>query len=231
MFFFYLCFFLFAIFRLPGSINEHFAPDRLHDVIALNFSTENSILLAVFLMIGVYQLGISALLLQAEAMQALPARFFAVTGFFCGFYVSGLYQALRRRVTNIRRSQLKTYQRVMESRFFGFLVLVAAVMVYIIGAGAFGRLHGSFVEELAHVADLAKTDRLVSVVFVDIAVTFLAIVDPLSEDMQRRGWSFSGDHLVGSVATLLAVVFVPGVGLGAYLTLRPRLPEQTTKTE
>lgn len=228
----YVAFVAWAITQLPGTIKADFAPPRLHSVLALDLTTENSIFLGCFLLIGVTQAALVGLYLQAAEKQSLDTRFFSVTGFFFGFYVSGLYQALRKRVTRVAHADLKVFdQRAVESRLFGVVMLLAGVASYALAAGAFGRVAGTFVEELHGLVAAVMTDRLVAAVVADLAISTVLLADPLMEDMARRDISFSGGRFL-AFCTYLLVCTVPGVGLGVYLTFRPRLPaadRDTTK--
>lgn len=220
----YVAFVAWAVTQLPGTIREDFAIPRVHSVLALDLKTENSVFLGCFLLIGVTQAALVGLFLQAAEQQTLETRFFATTGFFFGFYVSGLYQALRKRVTRVTRDDLKVFdQRAVETRLFGVVMLIAGVASYALAAGAFGRMTETFVEELHGLVALAMTDRLVAAVLADLAISTILLADPLMEDMARRDMSFSGGRFL-TVCTFLLVCTVPGVGLGVYLTFRPRLP-------
>lgn len=227
---FYLSFLLSAIFLLPGTVRASFKPARLHAVIAVNLKEENSIFLAFFLLIGVLQTAHIALLLPALSFQKLSTRLFCFLGFFFGLYLSGPYLALRTPVTTLSRSALRARdQRAVESRVFGAFILAAACGSYALMAGAFGRLQASWYLEVLHFFFLLRRDRLVAAVVFDLVVSSVFAIDPLVEDMQRRGFLFHGKPGVASMMLAVSICAVPGAGLGVYLMGRPPLPKGEVK--
>lgn len=163
----------------------------------------------------------------APAQTALSVELFGVLGSLLGFYGSGAYIALRTyspvppRPTELRKCSWLI--RVMEWRLVGLFVLAYCLRAYSRLFPMHGGGHVGFSECWADFVHLLQTDRYVCASALDIVVLTFVGADIIAEDMKRRGWRFHGASATKSCATNALIVSVPGIGLGAYLLMRPKL--------
>jgi hypothetical protein len=200
----------------PGAGAEAAAVDLqlAKKMITTPFDGQGSaIFAAVFNSLGVLPAIYGALLLPGGKRQKLPALAFVSAMFAGGYFAIGPYLALRNRRTEGITQAKTTRGRgsvAFESRLTGLLLTTFSLWLayYALFSG------GDASAAIKQYTELFWTQRLVHVSTIDAVILSLFVAEPMSEDMQRRGFD-------GPPAAAFAAL--PIIGPSLYLLMRPRL--------
>jgi len=174
----------------------------------------NPIFFIIFNYLGVFPLVYSALLLPGAKNQKLPAAPFLALSVALGYFAVGPYLSTRE-YRPAAKNEGGWGLAVLENKVTA--VLAAAFIVYnIVIALGIGLLGEGAVPGFL---DLTGRSQLAFVSSLDCTVLSLCVVDPLVEDMRRRGWYAGPEDLPKALGFAL-----PLVGPALYLLLRPALP-------
>lgn len=165
----------------------------------------NSIVIALFNLMGIWPMIYSCLLLIDGRTQKLPAWPFAIASFGVGAFALLPYLALRQPNTEFP-GQKNVFLKVLDSRWTGIILTIGAVALVIYGlvAGDWGDF-----------AQQWQTSRFIHVMSIDFCLLCLLFPALLGDDLARRGIKNSGIFWL--------VALVPLFGPLAYLSVRPPL--------
>ncbi len=216
----YVALMIYTLFFAPGSLFD------LSSVKTTLFGPEearNPFFAALFSMLMPVAFGIFALLSAgASAQDSLSVEFFGALGSFLGIYGSGAYIALRNYAPHAAR--ISNRLLFFEHWAAGAAILAYSIRVYI---SLLLRIRGMSAESttaaIAGFAVLLRTDRYVFATAIDLVLLSIVGLDPLVEDMRRRGWRFDGEDRIRSALTAISIFAVPGAFLGLYVMIRPKL--------
>ena len=182
-------------------------------MITTPFDGQGSVIFAsVFNSLGVLPAVYSALLLSGGKQQKIPPLLPCLAMFAGGFFAIGPYLSLRNYATEgVTKATRGRGSGSFESKLTGVLLSVFSLWL---GYYAFC---GDFSDNLKQYTELFWTQRLVHVSTIDAIILSLFVVDPMSEDMERRGFT-------GPPAAVFAAL--PILGPSMYLLARPELPEE-----
>ena len=203
----------------PGGSVEAAALDAevIKTMITTPFDSANTIspvFTALFNALGVLPAVYASLLLPGTKLQQkVPGLPFIVSSFALGFFGIGPYLGLRNRREKVLDSERGRGSIVFE--FKGTSLLLLGFSLYLTYFAATGVYVGTG-DRIADFLQLFSTQRLVHVSTIDFTILSLAMADPLSEDMKRRGW-------MGPSAPVVCAL--PVIGPCMYLLLRPSLPK------
>lgn len=167
----------------------------------------NTLIVAIFNAMGIWPMVYACVALIDGKGQRISAWPFVVVSFAVGAFALLPYLALRR--PNPQFLGAKTgLLRLVDSRWFGGLLLVGAIAVL-----GFGLIYGDW----ADFWQQWQTSRFIHVMTIDFVMLWLLFPALLQDDMARRNlkqpWIYAG------------VLALPLVGACLYLTLRPPLEE------
>lgn len=233
---FYAGFVAYATLLAPG---DFFDAGAIGQIVAGKWGEVNDLYVAIFNMLGVIALNYIGLLNPGAGQQKkLPTALFTSLGLFLGFFAVGPYIAGREYVPSVTAEEVKErgfLSRVCESKGFAAFCLLSSLAWYAFALGVFSpdsiELRNVIFYSLCQ--DLGRmftSDRGVHISMLDISVLSVLSWGPLTEDMRRRGWCFSGKGLTESAVTALSILAAPGLGVSLYLLLRPNLPESQKET-
>ncbi|MEG3905023.1 DUF2834 domain-containing protein [Microcoleus sp. B4-C5] len=172
----------------------------------------NPLIVALFNLMGVWPLIYSCVLFADGRGQKIPAWLFATLSFGVGAVALLPYLALREPNPEFP-GQKNIFLKILDSRFTGFFLTLAAV-----GLVAFGLTNGDWSDFIGQ----WQTSRFIHVMSLDFCMLGLLFPALLGDDMTRRGMQSS--------TAFWAVTLVPLFGPLAYLCTRKPLPETNTKT-
>lgn len=164
---------LYAVFLAPGSSN---ADDPLFSqLITGQFEEVDSLVVAVFSMLGIYPV-LFALLLLPQDTRRLPAWPFVILSFGLGAFIILPYLALRGRQKRDTPRGPSFVQRSAVHPLLYVLVLLISIAVYLVAAaGSFSGYQEAFMNS-----------HLVSVMTIDFIVVIWLTYDILRKDWQMR---------------------------------------------
>ncbi len=154
-----------------------------------------------------------------QARSISPAQI--ALGAVLGFPILGPYLVLRNYVPGIAAPEKSGSLAPVIT------AAVCAVAAFVCYGNAFSLLSGAELRDVLVYAAVVDFVRAVENDFWfrataanSIALAF-CMLDPLAEDMQRRGWSFRGKDALEAFVTLATIVAVPGFGPASFLAMRP----------
>ncbi|CAN0074465.1 unnamed protein product [Ascophyllum nodosum] len=174
---------------------------------------QTAIFSPVFNALGLVPLVFASLLCGGGAFgkgrQPVPPQPFVFGTALLGFFAVGPYLALRNYLPEMDAEEEPTLlERVLTSKLIAVPLLGAsAVCLYNLVVAL---LDPTAVSGLS---EIFWTSKAVHVSILDFCVLSAAVVDPLREDMRRRGWE--------PEATKVALFAVPLVGPTLWLAVRP----------
>lgn len=207
---------IYAFNFAPGAGAEAAARDA--DLAVKMISTpfdgdvSKAIFAGVFNSLGVLPAIYASLLLPGSKDQKVPALPFVLGSFAMGFFSVGPYLALRNKNFDVTTATKGTGSSAFESKISAILLLTFSswLLFYSFSTGDLGQAIQGY-------TDLFWSQRIVHVSTLDALLLSAIVVDPMSEDMQRRGYD--------SVPAAAFAAF-PIIGPCVYLLLRPPLPEE-----
>eukprot|EP00904_Undaria_pinnatifida_P006522 jgi/Undpi1/29/HiC_scaffold_1.g00029.m1 len=147
--------------------------------------------------------------------QPVPPQPFVFGAFALGFFALGPYLALRNYLPEVdsEGDEVSTLEKLVTSKVSAvlFLALSSYCVVSFFSAVADPAAVTSYV-------DLFWSSKLAHISTLDAVVLSAAAVDPLREDMVRRGWE--------PEAAKVALFAVPLVGLALWLLVRPAVVKE-----
>jgi len=174
--------------------------------------TVSPIFVALFNSLGIIPAIYASLLLPgANNKQKVPGLLFVISSFALGFFGVGPYLGLRRINTEVTDSTKGRGSFIFENKLTSIGCLLFGI--YLLYFAFTSPFEG---DRFASYFELFKNQRLAHVSTIDFTILSIAMNEPMSEDMQRRGWEGP------SAATFCAF---PLFGPIAYLLLRPALPK------
>ncbi|MBW4565546.1 MAG: hypothetical protein KME32_31590 [Mojavia pulchra JT2-VF2] len=177
----------------------------LKNILTLQWTAINPIILSLFSLVGIWLLIYSGVLFIDGRMQSIPFWPFALASVGSG--VLGLLPYLAFREPNQEFSgQKDAFLNLLDSRFFG-IVLSFSTLVLLVYGFTLGDW-GDFVQQFL-------SDRFINGMSLAFCLFCLLFPTVLGDDMARRRWNNS--------QVFWAVAFVPLIGPLAYLCLRPSL--------
>ena len=177
-----------------------------------NDGTVTPVFSALFNSLGILPAVYASLLLPgANKKQKIPGLLFVISSFALGFFGVGPYLALRRINIDVTDSNKGMGSGIFENKLTSIGSLLFGIyLVYFAFTAPFEG------DRVAAYFDLFANQRLAHVSTIDFTILSIAMNEPMSEDMQRRGWEGP------SAVTFCAI---PLFGPIAYLLLRPSLPK------
>lgn len=164
---------LYAVFLAPGSSN---AEDPLFSqLITGQFEEVDSLVVAVFSMLGIYPV-LFALLLLPQDTRRLPAWPFVILSFGLGAFIILPYLAFRGRQRRDTPRGPSFVRRSAVHPLLYVLILLISIAVYLVAAA------GSF----AGYQEAFMSSHLVSVMTIDFIVVIWLTYDILRKDWQMR---------------------------------------------
>lgn len=153
-----------------------------------------------------------------------------------GFFGVGPYLAARVYAPSVTAEDFAAengFSRFLGGRVFGVSLLASALYVYALGLGLFAPAEIRDVIFYACWEDTGKlfmTDRGIHATLIDGTLLCSVMMwGPLTEDMRRRGWDFTGNDKISSYLNALTIMLAPVLGPSLYLALRPALPSAQTE--
>jgi hypothetical protein len=177
-----------------------------------NDGTVTPVFSALFNSLGILPAVYASLLLPgANSKQKIPGLLFVISSFALGFFGVAPYLALRRINVDVTDSNKGMGSGLFENKLSSIGSLLFGIyLVYFAFTAPFEG------DRVAAYFDLFANQRLAHVSTIDFTILSIAMNEPMSEDMQRRGWQGP------SAVTFCAI---PLFGPIAYLLLRPPLPK------
>lgn len=185
----------------------------LKNILTLQWTAINPIILSLFSLVGIWLLIYSGVLFIDGRMQSIPFWPFAIASVGSG--VLGLLPYLALREPNQEFSgQKNAFLQLLDSRFYA-VVLTFSTVVSLVYGFAFGDW-GDYVHQF-------QGDRFINGMSLAFCLFYLLFPTVIGDDMARRHWNHP--------QVFLAVVFVPLLGALAYLCLRQSLLSSNTRDE
>lgn len=196
----------------------NFAPPESPDTpdLILRMSTGewdgiNPAILALFNLMGVFPFAYAAMLFADGRGQKVGAWVFVAASFGVGAFALLPYLAIRDRNPQLQ-GEKNAVLKFWDSRILGALLAAAAIVLLV-----FGVTQGDW----SDFAQQWQTVRFIHVMSLDFLLLCALVPAVLRDDMARRG--------LESSTVFWAVSLVPLLGLLAYLSLRPPLPESAAE--
>jgi len=184
----------------------------LKNILTLQWTAINPIILSLFSLVGIWLLIYSALLFIDGRMQSIPFWPFAIASVGSG--VLGLIPYLALREPNQQFSgQKDTFLELLDSRIYGIILTFSTVVLLVYG---FTGDWGDYVQKFL-------SDRFINGMSLAFCLFYLLFPTIIADDMVRRRWT--------NPQIFLAVLLVPLLGSLAYLCLRPPLLTSTIRQE
>ena len=185
----------------PGTIT------LLQNLSTGNWDSINPLIVALFNLMGLWPIAYACLALIDGHKQKALAWPFVLGAFGLGAFSLLPYLVLRQPHPTFTppKSLLLV---LVESRWLGISLLVGSLVLF--GYGLYAGDWADFITQW-------QTSRFIHVMSLDFCLLWLLVPSLLGDDMVRRG--MKNPQLFGLIC------LVPLVGLSAYLTFRPRLPE------
>ncbi|CEM03307.1 unnamed protein product [Vitrella brassicaformis CCMP3155] len=258
-----ICFAVWAAFLAVGLfLGPNEAPDKNAELIKGLIASPldppvNRLIAAYFNSLGVVPLIYASVLVPGSRDQPVPSWLpvrlpafleragtslvpYFLLSEFLGYGGIGPYVAIREYRSSVGRSSLGWFGRLLEFKGTSAAILAASVWLVVsgVGGGLGGLLSGEGLQTLPALWQDYKeaffTQRLVNASSIDFVILWLVFLDPLIEDMKRRGWGPSVDEQSGKevwkpsdVLRVGAFWAVPLISPSLYLLLRPPLPDGT----
>lgn len=192
-----------------------FAPSNQPDTATLiqklstgDWTGINPAIVALFNLMGIWPLAYACLALIDGHNQKAPAWPFVLGSFGLGAFLLLPYLVLRQPQPTFTPPKTKLLNLV-DSRWFGMSLLAGSLVLL-----GYGLYAGDWTDFIAR----WQSDRFIHVMSLDFCLLWLLIPSLLGDDMTRRG--------LKSPQIFLLVSAIPLVGLTAYLSFRPKLPEK-----
>lgn len=185
----------------------------LKNILTIQWSQINPIILSLFSLVGIWLFIYSSLLFIDGRMQWIPFWPFAIASVSSG--VLGLLPYLALREPNQEfLGQKDAFLQLLDSRFYSIALTFSTVILLVYGL-VFGDW-GDYVQQF-------QSDRFINGMSLAFCLFYLLFPTIVGDDMARRRWSNS--------QVFLTVVFVPLLGSLAYLCLRPPLLLSNSREE
>jgi hypothetical protein len=168
----------------------------------------NPLIVALFNLMGIWPMAYACLALIDGHGQKTPAWPFVIGSFGVGAFLLLPYLVLRQPHPTFSPPKSKLLALV-DSRWLGLSLLIGAVAL--MGYGFYAGDWSDFVAQW-------QTSRFIHVMSLDYCLLWLLVPSLLGDDMARRGLKNS--------QVFWLVSAIPVVGLTAYLTFRPSLPDE-----
>jgi hypothetical protein len=162
----------------------------------------NSLVVALFNLMGIYPLIYICLMLIDGRVQKIPAWLFSVVSLGVGAFAILPYLALREPHTEFN-GEKNLLLKVLDSRWFGVLLSIGAFALIL-----YGLLNGDWNDFVRQ----WQSDRFIHVMSLDFCLLSLLFPVLLKDDMARRGME--------DPRIFWAISLVPLLGPLAYLCLR-----------
>lgn len=190
-----------------------FAPPDQPDTAALitrlatgDWEGVNGAIVALFNLMGIWPMAYASLALVDGHHQKVWAWPFVLGSFGLGAFLLLPYLVLRQPNATFLPPKSRLLA-VLDSRWFGASLLISAIAL--MGYGVYTGDWSEFVSQW-------QTSRFIHVMSLDFCLLWLLVPTLLGDDMARRGLKSS--WIFGLTSA------VPVLGLTAYLTFRPQLP-------
>jgi hypothetical protein len=177
-----------------------------------NWQGINTLIIALFYLLGVWPLVYSALIFADGRSQKIPAWLFATASYGVGVFALLPYLSLRESNQEFD-GQKSILIKVMDSRITGIILTLIAIVLII-----YGLKSGDWQDFIQQ----WQTNRFIHVMSLDFCLVSLLFPMLLGDDMARRGWKNS------QIFWLISLV--PLFGALIYLCIRPPLPETASET-
>lgn len=177
-----------------------------------NWQGINTLIVALFYLMGVWPLVYSALIFADGRSQKIPAWLFATASFGVGAFALLPYLYLREENQEFV-GQKSVFLKLLDSRITGIIFTLIAILLVIYGLQ--GGDWQDFIQQW-------HTNRFIHVMSLDFCLLCLIFPVLLVDDMARRGWKNSQRFWLISL--------VPLFGPLIYLCIRPPLPETADET-
>lgn len=185
-------------------------PDTLEVIRCLstgNWDGINPAVVSLFNLMGIWPMVYASLALIDGHDQKIPAWPFVMGSFALGAFLLTPYLALRQPNPTFALPKSRLLMLV-DSRWFGVSLLAASLVL--IGYGLYAGDWTDFMQQW-------QTSRFIHVMSLDFCLLWLLVPSLLGDDMARRG--------LKNAPVFWLVTAVPLLGVAAYLTFRPHLPE------
>lgn len=145
--------------------------------------TVNPLFVGLFNSLGIIPTIYASLLLPGASKQKIPTLPFVASSFALGFFGLGPYLALRApQKDEYELDNIPGWQKSLESKAISIgMLLFASYLLY------YSLTSLPLTENIQGFSALFSTQRLVHISTLDFTILSLAMIDPLSEDMTRRG--------------------------------------------
>jgi hypothetical protein len=167
----------------------------------------NGAIVVLFNLMGIWPMAYASLALVDGHHQQVPAWPFVLGSFGLGAFVLLPYLVLRQPNSEVLPFTSKLLTG-LESRWFGLSLLIGTTVL--MGYGAYSADWVDFAHQW-------QTSRFIHVMGLDFCLLWLLVPALLGDDMARRG--LKSPWVFGLTSA------VPLLGLTAYLTFRPQLPD------
>ncbi|MEO1094882.1 MAG: DUF2834 domain-containing protein [Cyanobacteria bacterium J06638_28] len=195
-----------------------FAPPDSPDTVALirqlatgDWQDINPIVVALFNLMGIWPMAYAAIALIDGHGQPTPAWPFVLGSFGLGAFLLMPYLVFREPNPQFLPPKSKLL-KLMDSRWFGASLLLGAIVL--MGYGFYTGDWENFLYQW-------QTSRFIHVMSLDFCLLWLLVPSLLGDDMARRG--------LKNPPIFWLVSAVPLLGITAYLTFRPTLPQPATE--
>ena len=188
-------------------------PDTLEVIRRLstgNWDGINPAIVSLFNLMGIWPMVYACLALVDGHGQKVPAWPFVMGSFALGAFLLMPYLALRQPHTTFLPPKSRLLA-VLDSRWFGVGILATSLVLI-----SYGLYAGDWVDFIGQ----WQTSRFIHVMSLDFCLLWFLIPSLLGDDMARRG--------LKNASVFWLVATVPLLGVAAYLTFRPRLPDDAS---
>ena len=193
--------------------NQPDTPKLIQDLSSGNWQGINSLIVALFNIMGVWPMIYACLMLVDGKGQKLPAWLFTGVSFAVGAFAILPYLALREPNPEFVGKKNITL-KILDSRWTG--VILTLVTVALVFYGLRDGNWGDYIQQF-------KSSRFIHVMSLDFCLLCLIFGALLGDDMARRG--IKNPHIFWGVC------LIPLFGALAYLCLRPSLEESRLAVE
>lgn len=185
--------------------------DLIRQLSTGDWSKINPIVVALFNLMGIWPMAYAGMALVDGHGQKTPAWPFVLGSFGLGAFLLMPYLGLRQPNPQFLppKSKLLT---VVDSRWFGASLLIGALIL--MG-------YGFYADDWENFAHQWQTNRFIHVMSLDFCLLWLLVPSLLGDDMARRN--------LKNTRIFWLVSAIPLLGITAYLTFRPTLPQPITE--
>lgn len=173
-----------------------------------NWADINPAVVALFNLMGIWPMAYACLALIDGQGQKTPAWPFVLGSFGLGAFLLMPYLFLRQPNPTFSppKNRLLSF---LDSRWLGVSLLAGAI--FLMGYSAYAGNWADFVIQW-------QNSRFIHVMSLDFCMLWLLVPSLLGDDMARRG--------IKNTQLFVLISTVPLIGLTAYLTFRPPLPQE-----